>query len=128
MKTYRLRIYCAPASFKKKDRQQNTEASIHICMYCGKDCHSRIGGLLNRYQAFSIFLCRGMYHTVDATKEDQGPIRDNQIQMSLYYVCFVVVFSFFFLNMFVALIIVTFQEQGEKEMDGSELDRNQVIF
>ena len=48
--------------------------------------------------------------------------------MSLYYVCFVVVFSFFFLNMFVALIIVTFQEQGEKEMDGSELDRNQVIF
>ncbi|XP_073235068.1 voltage-dependent L-type calcium channel subunit alpha-1D-like [Porites lutea] len=68
---------------------------------------------------------QGMYHTVDATKEDQGPIKDNQIQMSLYYVCFVVVFSFFFLNMFVALIIVTFQEQGEKEMDGSELDRNQ---
>ena len=29
--------------------------------------------------------------------------------------------------MFVALIIVTFQEQGEKEMDGCELDRNQVI-
>lgn len=69
---------------------------------------------------------RGMYHTVDATVEDMGPIRDNQIQMSLYYVCFVVVFSFFFLNMFVALIIVTFQEQGEKEMDGCELDRNQV--
>lgn len=68
-----------------------------------------------------------MYHTVDATAEDQGPIRDNQIQMSLYYVCFVVVFSFFFLNMFVALIIVTFQEQGEKEMDGCELDRNQVF-
>ena len=69
---------------------------------------------------------RGMYHTIDVTEEDRGPIRDNQIQMSLYYVCFVVVFSFFFLNMFVALIIVTFQEQGEKEMDGCELDRNQV--
>ena len=68
-----------------------------------------------------------MYHTVDATKEDQGPIKDYQVQMSLYYVCFVVVFSFFFLNMFVALIIVTFQEQGEKEMDGCELDRNQVF-
>ena len=80
------------------------------------------------HSVLSIFVCRGMYHTVDATKEDQGPIKDNQIQMSLYYVCFVVVFSFFFLNMFVALIIVTFQEQGEKEMDGSELDRNQVIF
>lgn len=80
------------------------------------------------HSVFSMFVCRGMYHTVDATKEDQGPIKDNQIQMSLYYVCFVVVFSFFFLNMFVALIIVTFQEQGEKEMDGCELDRNQVIF
>ncbi|XP_068707283.1 voltage-dependent calcium channel type A subunit alpha-1-like isoform X2 [Montipora foliosa] len=67
----------------------------------------------------------GMYNTIDVTEEDRGPIRDNQIQMSLYYVCFVVVFSFFFLNMFVALIIVTFQEQGEKEMDGCELDRNQ---
>ena len=74
------------------------------------------------------FFCgfRGMYNTIDVTEEDRGPIRDNQIQMSLYYVCFVVVFSFFFLNMFVALIIVTFQEQGEKEMDGCELDRNQV--
>ncbi|PFX33508.1 Voltage-dependent calcium channel type A subunit alpha-1 [Stylophora pistillata] len=68
---------------------------------------------------------QGMHNTIDATKEDHGPIKDYQIQMSLYYVCFVVVFSFFFLNMFVALIIVTFQEQGEKEMDGCELDRNQ---
>ncbi|XP_058941350.2 voltage-dependent calcium channel type A subunit alpha-1 isoform X1 [Pocillopora verrucosa] len=68
---------------------------------------------------------QGMHNTIDATKEDRGPIKDYQIQMSLYYVCFVVVFSFFFLNMFVALIIVTFQEQGEKEMDGCELDRNQ---
>ena len=67
-----------------------------------------------------------MYHTVDATTEDHGPRRDNQIQMSLYYVCFFFVFCFFFLNMFVALIIVTFQEQGEKEMVGCELDRNQV--
>lgn len=76
----------------------------------------------------SLFLFRGMYHTVDATQEDMGPIRDYHIQMSLYYVCFVVVFSFFFLNMFVALIIVTFQEQGEKEMDRCELDRNQVTY
>lgn len=67
-----------------------------------------------------------MYNTVDATEEDKGPRKDNQIQMALYYVCFVVVFNFFFLNIFVALIIVTFQEQGEKEMLGCELDRNQV--
>ncbi|XP_048580456.1 voltage-dependent N-type calcium channel subunit alpha-1B isoform X2 [Nematostella vectensis] len=66
-----------------------------------------------------------MYHTVDATHVDRGPRRDNNIQMSIYMVCIVVIFSFFFLNIFVALIIVTFQEQGEKEMVGCELDRNQ---
>ncbi|KAK3748061.1 hypothetical protein QZH41_004204 [Actinostola sp. cb2023] len=66
-----------------------------------------------------------MYHTIDATKVNEGPRRDHQLHMSIYYVCFVVVFSFFFLNIFVALIIVTFQEQGEKEMMGCELNRNQ---
>ena len=67
-----------------------------------------------------------MHHTIDATEENHGPRRNNQIYMALYYVCFVVVFNFFFLNIFVALIIVTFQEQGEKEIVGCELDRNQV--
>ena len=67
-----------------------------------------------------------MHRTIDATKEYNGPRRNNQIHMALYYVCFVVVFNFFFLNIFVALIIVTFQEQGEKEIVNCELDRNQV--
>ena len=69
---------------------------------------------------------RNMYHTMDTTDVDRGPIRDNAIQMSLFYVCFVVLFSFFFLNIFVALIIVTFQERGEKYIPDCDLDRNQV--
>jgi voltage-dependent calcium channel L type alpha-1D len=73
-----------------------------------------------------MYIFRAMYQTIDATAVDQGPRRDNQPHVSIYYVCFVVVFSFFFLNIFVALIIVTFQEQGEKEMIGCELTRNQV--
>jgi len=67
-----------------------------------------------------------MEKSIDATKVDFGPIPNNKMHMSLYYVTFVVVYSFFFLNIFVALIIVTFQEQGEKEITGSELDKNQV--
>ena len=55
-----------------------------------------------------------------------GPIRDYKIHMSIYYVCFVVVFAFFFINIFVALIIVTFQESGERNIQASDLDRNQV--
>ena len=69
-----------------------------------------------------------MEKSIDASGIDRGPIIDNHMYMSLYYVVFVIVFSFFFLNIFVALIIVTFQEQGEKEMTGSELTRNQVRF
>uniref|UniRef100_A0A7M5WIZ7 Voltage-dependent calcium channel alpha-1 subunit IQ domain-containing protein n=2 Tax=Clytia hemisphaerica TaxID=252671 RepID=A0A7M5WIZ7_9CNID len=66
-----------------------------------------------------------MEKSMDATEVDFGPIPNNRMQMALYYVAFVVVYSFFFLNIFVALIIVTFQEQGEKEITGSELDKNQ---
>ena len=65
---------------------------------------------------------------IDSTEVDRGPIMDNRLHMSLYYVCFVVVFSFFFLNIFVALIIVTFQERGERELIGCELTKNQVIM
>ncbi|KOB73804.1 Cacophony, partial [Operophtera brumata] len=36
-----------------------------------------------------------------------------------------VVFPFFFVNIFVALIIITFQEQGEAELQDGEIDKNQ---
>lgn len=58
---------------------------------------------------------------------NQGPIDNNSPGYAIYYISFVVVFSFFFLNIFVALIILTFQEQGEREIASCELDRNQVI-
>ena len=67
-----------------------------------------------------------MQHTMDVTDVDKGPIRNYNVENALFYISFVVVFSFFFLNIFVALVILTFQEQGEKELVNSELDRNQV--
>jgi len=66
-----------------------------------------------------------MFNAIDSTDLDRGPILNNQIQVSLFFVFFVVIFSFFFLNIFVALIILTFQEQGEAEEGDCELDRNQ---
>ncbi|XP_068694848.1 voltage-dependent calcium channel type A subunit alpha-1-like isoform X3 [Montipora foliosa] len=66
-----------------------------------------------------------MQASIDTTDIDRGPIVDNNIQIALFYIFFVVVFSFFFINIFVALIILTFQEQGEKEQGDCELDRNQ---
>ena len=67
-----------------------------------------------------------MQASIDTTEVDHGPIVDNKIEIALFYIFFVVVFSFFFINIFVALIILTFQEQGEKEQGDCELDRNQV--
>lgn len=66
-----------------------------------------------------------MFNAIDSTDIDQGPVLNNQIQVALFFIFFVVIFSFFFLNIFVALIILTFQEQGEAEEGDSELDRNQ---
>lgn len=46
--------------------------------------------------------------------------------MSIFYIVYFVVFPFFFVNIFVALIIITFQEQGEAELQDGEIDKNQV--
>lgn len=66
-----------------------------------------------------------MQRTMATGPPNQGPIDNNSPGYAIYYMSFVVVFSFFFLNIFVALIILTFQEQGEREIASCELDRNQ---
>ena len=62
------------------------------------------------------------------TYENIGPIPLYRIEMSIFYIVFFVVFPFFFVNIFVALIIITFQEQGEAELQDGEIDKNQVRF
>lgn len=61
-----------------------------------------------------------------ATYEDRGPIQNFRIEMSIFYIVYFIVFPFFFVNIFVALIIITFQEQGEAELQDGEIDKNQV--
>ena len=60
------------------------------------------------------------------TYENQGPIPVYRIEMSIFYIVYFIVFPFFFVNIFVALIIITFQEQGEAELQDGEIDKNQV--
>ncbi|XP_062560182.1 voltage-dependent calcium channel type A subunit alpha-1-like isoform X9 [Armigeres subalbatus] len=66
-----------------------------------------------------------LQNSMAATYEDQGPIQNFRIEMSIFYVVYFVVFPFFFVNIFVALIIITFQEQGEAELQDGEIDKNQ---
>lgn len=65
-------------------------------------------------------------HSVDATYEDQGPSPGYRMETSIFYVVYFVVFPFFFVNIFVALIIITFQEQGDKAMSECSLEKNEV--
>ena len=65
-------------------------------------------------------------HSMETTKIDHGPLPGNRMEMALFYVIYFIVFPFFFVNIFVALIIITFQEQGDKELAEGELNKNQV--
>ena len=58
------------------------------------------------------------------TYEDEGPIPWFRTEQCIFYIVFFVVFPFFFVNIFVALIIVTFNELGEAELE-DDMDKNQ---
>lgn len=73
-------------------------------------------------------LFRVLQNSMAATYEDMGPITNFRIEMSIFYIIYFVVFPFFFVNIFVALIIITFQEQGEAELQDGEIDKNQVFI
>uniref|UniRef100_A0A8D2Q7D9 Voltage-dependent N-type calcium channel subunit alpha n=1 Tax=Varanus komodoensis TaxID=61221 RepID=A0A8D2Q7D9_VARKO len=64
-------------------------------------------------------------HSVDATYENRGPSPGYRMEMSIFYVVYFVVFPFFFVNIFVALIIITFQEQGDRVMSECSLEKNE---
>ncbi|XP_063983724.1 voltage-dependent calcium channel type A subunit alpha-1 isoform X3 [Diachasmimorpha longicaudata] len=66
-----------------------------------------------------------LQHSMAATHENEGPIHNFRIEMSLFYIVYFIVFPFFFVNIFVALIIITFQEQGEAELQDGEIEKNQ---
>ena len=62
---------------------------------------------------------------MSSTYEDEGPLPWFRTEMAIYYIVYFVVFPFFFVNIFVALVIVTFNELGEAELTDN-IDKNQV--
>ena len=67
-----------------------------------------------------------MTNMMDASKKDMGPIENTNPALCIYIVVYLVVMSFFMINIFVGFVIVTFQEKGEKDNDSELLDRNKV--
>lgn len=58
--------------------------------------------------------------------EDKGPIYNNRVAISIFFIIYLILIAFFMMNIFVGFVIVTFQEQGEQEYKDCELDKNQV--
>jgi hypothetical protein len=69
-----------------------------------------------------------LQHSIDATGINRGPQPGHRLEIAVFYVVYFIVFPFFFVNIFVALIIITFQDQGQKELEEAEIDKNQVRF
>ena len=71
---------------------------------------------LNFFLHFVIFIFRILQDSMSSTYEEEGPKPWFRVEMAIFYIVFFVVFPFFFVNIFVALIIVTFNELGEAEL------------
>ena len=69
---------------------------------------------------------RLLYRSIDSHTEDKGPIYNYRVEISVFFIIYIIIIAFFMMNIFVGFVIVTFQEQGEQEYKNCELDKNQV--
>uniref|UniRef100_A0A4W4FWJ6 Voltage-dependent L-type calcium channel subunit alpha n=1 Tax=Electrophorus electricus TaxID=8005 RepID=A0A4W4FWJ6_ELEEL len=66
-----------------------------------------------------------LYKAIDSDAEDRGPVYNNRVDISVFFIIYIITIAFFMMNIFVGFIIVTFREQGEQEYKDCELDKNQ---
>ncbi|XP_049571203.1 voltage-dependent L-type calcium channel subunit alpha-1D isoform X8 [Orcinus orca] len=66
-----------------------------------------------------------LYKAIDSNGENVGPIYNYRVEISIFFIIYIIIVAFFMMNIFVGFVIVTFQEQGEKEYKNCELDKNQ---
>ncbi|XP_077123184.1 voltage-dependent L-type calcium channel subunit alpha-1C isoform X8 [Ranitomeya variabilis] len=66
-----------------------------------------------------------LYRAIDSHTEDIGPIYNHRVEISIFFIIYIIIIAFFMMNIFVGFVIVTFQEQGEQEYKNCELDKNQ---
>ncbi|XP_062855053.1 calcium channel, voltage-dependent, L type, alpha 1S subunit, b [Trichomycterus rosablanca] len=66
-----------------------------------------------------------LYKAIDSDAEDRGPVYNNRVNISMFFVIYIIIIAFFMMNIFVGFVIVTFREQGEQEYKNCELDKNQ---
>uniref|UniRef100_A0AC35GND3 Voltage-dependent L-type calcium channel subunit alpha n=1 Tax=Panagrolaimus sp. PS1159 TaxID=55785 RepID=A0AC35GND3_9BILA len=66
-----------------------------------------------------------LYVAINSNEEDRGPVHNARQGIAIFFISFIVVIAFFMMNIFVGFVIVTFQNEGEREYENCELDKNQ---
>ncbi|XP_054859253.1 voltage-dependent L-type calcium channel subunit alpha-1F [Eublepharis macularius] len=66
-----------------------------------------------------------LYKAIDANEENKGPIYNYRVEISIFFIVYIIVIAFFMMNIFVGFVIITFRAQGEQEYKNCELDKNQ---
>ncbi|XP_042585727.1 dihydropyridine-sensitive L-type skeletal muscle calcium channel subunit alpha-1 isoform X1 [Cyprinus carpio] len=66
-----------------------------------------------------------LYKAIDSNAVDTGPLYNNRVGISIFFIIYIIIIAFFMMNIFVGFVIVTFQKQGEQEYKNCELDKNQ---
>ncbi|KAF4070507.1 hypothetical protein AMELA_G00286230 [Ameiurus melas] len=66
-----------------------------------------------------------LYKAIDANAENRGPIYNCRVEISIFFVIYIIIIAFFMMNIFVGFVIITFREQGEVEFKNCELNKNQ---
>ncbi|KAK3566413.1 hypothetical protein QTP86_032269, partial [Hemibagrus guttatus] len=66
-----------------------------------------------------------LYKAIDANSENHGPIYNSHVEISVFFIVYIIIIAFFMMNIFVGFVIITFREQGEAEFKNCELDKNQ---
>ena len=58
----------------------------------------------------------GLWNSIETTKVDRGPVKYSRMDYAIFYVVFIIVFPFFFVNVFIAFVILTFQSEGDDQL------------
>ncbi|XP_053551805.1 voltage-dependent L-type calcium channel subunit alpha-1F [Bombina bombina] len=66
-----------------------------------------------------------LYKAIDANGENIGPIYNYRVEISIFFIVYIIIIAFFMMNIFVGFVIITFRAQGEQEYKNCELDKNQ---
>ncbi|XP_029910745.1 voltage-dependent L-type calcium channel subunit alpha-1D-like isoform X2 [Myripristis murdjan] len=66
-----------------------------------------------------------LYKAVDANAINRGPIYNYRVEISIFFIIYIIIIAFFMMNIFVGFVIITFREQGEAEFKNCELNKNQ---